>query len=308
MADAPIVMTEVVEYSPEISWAAVIAGALVATATIFFLLALGGGVGLSLTSVWHIDTETAQTVLTLGAIYFLAAQAFGFAVGGHVAGRLIGPLTETRSEERFHAVTHGLVTWALCVVATVLIVTASGTFLGGAALNTAGHVGAASVQKSDGSVDLTAYWVDALFRETPRVAQNTPAGPAGIAPALEGQPAAAGVVPLPRSDEAVRAEAGRILAAAAGPGKLAQPDRDRLALLVSERTGLAPDTARMRVDSVEAAMEQRELQAAEAARKTAQYLSLWTALALAFGAICAAAAAMRARELDDRKRGLPPAR
>jgi hypothetical protein len=60
MANGPLVTTELVELSPEISWTAVIAGALVATATIFFLLALGSGVGLSLTSVWHADQDTAQ--------------------------------------------------------------------------------------------------------------------------------------------------------------------------------------------------------------------------------------------------------
>src|SRR5690349_7904252 len=75
-----------------ISWASIFVGAVVGTATIFFLLTLGAGVGLSLVPASGVATKG---FLTLGAIYFFAAQAFGFAVGGHLVGRLIGPMAET---------------------------------------------------------------------------------------------------------------------------------------------------------------------------------------------------------------------
>src|SRR5579884_2396157 len=94
-------------------WGVVIAGAFAATATSFFLLTLGAGVGLALVPVPH--ARTATTFLTLGAVYFLAAQAFGFAVGGYVVGRLIGPEAETSEEDEFRAGVHGFVMWALAV-------------------------------------------------------------------------------------------------------------------------------------------------------------------------------------------------
>src|SRR5690242_4380449 len=74
------------------SWSATFAGAVVGTAVIFFLLTLGAGVGLSLVPAKGV---TSTSFLTLGAIYFLAAQAMGFAAGGHLVGRLIGPMAET---------------------------------------------------------------------------------------------------------------------------------------------------------------------------------------------------------------------
>src|SRR6185503_1968529 len=105
-----------------VSWAAIFAGAVVGTAVIFFLLMLGAGVGLSL-----VPSHRASTgVLTLGAIYFLAAQAMGFAAGGHIVGRLIGPMAETDREEEFRAAIHGLTVWGLCVIATALVVLTTG--------------------------------------------------------------------------------------------------------------------------------------------------------------------------------------
>ena len=101
--------------SPEFSWRAVVAGAFVASAVIFFLLFLGTGIGLSMFTAPQADAATAKSGLTLGAIYFFAAQAFGLAVGGYMAGRLMGPVLESRDEEIFHAAAHGLVAWALAV-------------------------------------------------------------------------------------------------------------------------------------------------------------------------------------------------
>jgi len=149
------------------SWTAIFVGALVATAVTFFLLALGSGFGLSLVSVRHATQDTAVTFLTLGAIYFFAAQAFGFAAGGHIAGRLIGPLPETRKEAEFLSGAHGLAVWALAVVATATMI-----YLAALAAGTAA-VGGASLGTSSGSPSdtltpaQTGYWVDRLFRGQP---------------------------------------------------------------------------------------------------------------------------------------------
>jgi hypothetical protein len=152
------------------SWSAAFAGALLATAVTFFLLALGAGFGLALV---HPQTTTQPTFLTLGAIYFLAAQAFGFAAGGHLAGRLIGPAPETAKEEEFRSAAHGLVVWALAVVATATMV-AIGTFAVGSSAVTVAAASSrpnAAAQTSAFTPDYVAYWVDMLFRPAPNPSQ-----------------------------------------------------------------------------------------------------------------------------------------
>jgi hypothetical protein len=87
------------------SWGLAIMGGVIATAVTFFLLSLGAGFGLMFS---HPSMHAAPAFLTGGAIYFFIAQAFGFAVGGHFAGRLIGPLPESKVQEEFRAEAHGL--------------------------------------------------------------------------------------------------------------------------------------------------------------------------------------------------------
>jgi hypothetical protein len=154
------------------SWSAAFAGAFVATAVTLLLLTLGSGVGLSLVTVRHATESSTITFLTLGAIYFLAAQAFGFAVGGHIVGRMIGPALETDRDEEIRAGTHGLVAWALAVVATAALITLS--VVAGVSATANGAVGAAlastSPVRSDSAAapsPVTAYWVDTLFRAPP---------------------------------------------------------------------------------------------------------------------------------------------
>lgn len=153
------------------SWGATFAGALVAMGVTFLLLTLGSGIGLSLVTARHATAGGATTFLTMGAIYFLAAQAFGFAAGGHVVGRLIGPALETTQEKDFRAGAHGLVSWALAVVATATIVALS-AILAGSAITTGALTAALGSMPANGTRGessqpaTTSYWVDKLFRPT----------------------------------------------------------------------------------------------------------------------------------------------
>src|SRR5205085_8407049 len=115
----------------EFHWGAVIAGAISAAAVSFFLLTLGSGIGLALAS--PVTTAANTTFLTLGAVYFFAVQAFGFAVGGYLVGRLIGPEVENTEEEEFRAAAHGFTMWAAGVVAGLLLLWAS-SLIGGSAI------------------------------------------------------------------------------------------------------------------------------------------------------------------------------
>ena len=354
-------------FAHRFSWSAAFAGAFLATAVTFFLLALGAGFGLSLATV---QTAATPAFLTGGAIYFFAAQAFGFAAGGHLAGRLIGPAPETAKEEEFRSAAHGLVVWALTVVATATLVALGAMVAGNGAMSAMGSQKAASEQAMTPSY--VGYWVDILFTPGPGPSQASLAGvkyaqadtgtatdaapasapdndtmqappptgaprsldapttatpapatapilnsgppatppPAAATPATPLQPsgprdqqipaAPTGFVPPP-SLAADKAVTGRILEIGMAKGAhLDQYDRDRIAALVAQDTGLSLPDAQRRVDNADTRIHNDEVRAADTARRIAGNASLWIAFSLLFGAIVCTLAAMSARWEDDR--------
>ena len=244
----------VVDEERHFHWGAAVAGAIAATATGFFLLTLGSGVGLALASPGH-----STAFFTLGAIWFFAAQAFGFTVGGYLVGRLIGPEVESSKEEEFRAAAHGFVMWALTIVASLLLLGLSSMVTGATLYAGAGH----------GSAPQADYWQDVLFSP----ATNSP---------------------LVLAD---KAEAGRILTRdMATANGASDADSSAVARLVAADSGIPMGAAMARIADIQTQMHQE----ADAARKAASIVSLWTAFALLFGAIVSVAAAISARWLDDR--------
>lgn len=240
----------------QFNWSAVIAGAAVAAATGFFLIVLGAGFGLML----HSSTGT---FFTLGAIWVLAAQAFGFAAGGHVTGRLIGPKLETHREEEFRAGSHGLVMWAITVAAGLAFLALVAA--GGAAMHREGV-------RSETSI--SAYWADMLLH---------PDSPHAMA----------------RGEDIAQDKltAARILAADLHPGNTEHgANRAELARLAALDGGLSYAEASDRVNSIEGRMKLEM----DTARKAAGYGALWIALALLFGAVVSVAAAIFAGWEDDK--------
>ena len=238
------------------NWSAVIAGAAVAAATGFFLIVLGAGFGLMLRS-------SAGTFLTLGAIWVLAAQAFGFAAGGHVTGRLIGPKLETKKEEEFRAGSHGLVMWAITVAAGLVLLALVAA--GGAAMHRDG-------ERSETSI--SAYWADMLLH---------PDSPHAMA----------------RGEDIAQDKltAARILSADLHPGNTEHgANKSELTRLAALDGGLSYAEAGDRVNSIEGRMK-LEL---DTARKAAGYGALWLAFALLFGAVVAVAAAISAGWEEDK--------
>jgi hypothetical protein len=248
----------VAEEEPKFRWGVVIAGAFAATATTFFLLTLGAGVGLALVPVAHSTTSTGY--LHMGAVYFLASQAFGFALGGYIVGRLIGPEAENTEEEEFRAGAHGFVMWAFAVVAGLLMIAAA------SGLTDSSIAGALATRPANQVTD-TRYWVDIMF------------GP--------GHDTGDGL--------AAKNEARRILSMNA-PGAVNDEDNARLTRLVSAADGISEEAARTRVNDAET----RWANAARDAKRVASIAALWTAFALLFSAIVAVAAAIAARWQDDR--------
>jgi hypothetical protein len=259
------------------SWSLAIAGGVAATAVTFFLLMLGSGFGLLLVNPVTHSGPSLPAFLTGGAIYFFIAQAFGFAVGGHLSGRLLGPVVETQMQEDFRAGAHGLVAWAVTILATLAVIALAGLTAANTGATTAVLYGSTMPHAANGAP--AAYLVDNLFRPHDSAA-------------------------LFRSnvDAEARAEAGRILEAGLARGNQMTPDdRVRLIGLTSAEAGISRSEAAARVDRMQADIQAKARHDADIARKAASYASLWIAFSLLFGAIVAVVSAIFARNEDDRE-------
>lgn len=243
-----------------VSWAAVLAGAFVTAATALMLVALGAGVGLSSVSPWPGSGVAAGTFTIAMAAWLIVVQWLSAALGAYVTGRLrtrwVGLHTD---EATFRDTAHGLLTWAVAVVLGTMILGSAATVVAGGAA-TAGAT-AAATSATQNAADPNAYFVDALFRS---------AGP--------GSPASNTSDPRP--------EAGRILVASLKSGSIAPADRTYLAQSIAARTGLSQQEAEKRVDDV----TNQARQAADAARKNAAKVSMFTFFSMLIGAFIAAAA------------------
>lgn len=275
-----------------ISWAAVLAGTVIASALSITLLT--GGIGLGFIAMSPHEGEGASAMqIGVGAIVWMfVVHILAYGVAGYVTGRLRPIWAPSYSDEvYFRDTAHGLAVWALSALISVLLFgsvmsTAMGTVSrGGAALaQTAAVAGVAGgVTAAGGNNDAAAeqasglpsveYYVDRLLR---------------------------GEQPSPTADpQAARAELARLVAVSAARGEMAQEDRDYAARVVAAQSSLSETQARSRVDEVLSQAEQTRRQAvdmareaADAARKAAAGLALWAFAALLLGAFVASWAAM----------------
>ena len=263
-----------------VSWGAIIAGAVVASALSLALLMLGAGIGLVSVSPWSNNNVSVTTFGILAAAWFIAVQLFASGVGGYLAGRLRTRWVSVHTDEvYFRDTAHGLIVWGVGAIVTAWLLTSGAASVvsgaahaGGAALGAAGTaVGAPAAQaagqaaSSEGS---TAYFADMLFRTDH--------------PDTSGDPAAA------------RAEVGRILATDALSGEMPAADKAYVAQVVAARTGLSQADADKRVSEVVEQAKNAKDKAidtakavADAARKTGVYVALWAFISLLIGAFSA---------------------
>jgi len=276
VAQAPLSSLEAEDSSSAVSWAAVIAGAFVASAFTLILVTLGAGIGLVSVSPWSSHNPSVTTFGVLAGAWFIAVQLFACGVGGYMAGRLrIRWAAAHIDEVYFRDTAHGLLVWAVgAVISAVLIAGAAGSaasgaaHLAGAATEAVGQAaGAAAGQAASAIGDPTAYFSDMLLRS-----DHPPQG----------------------DQAAAQAEAGRILTRALYTGDLPDPDKTYLAQLVASRTGMSQPDAEKRVadvfneaKSAKAQAADKAKQAADAARKTGVYVALWAFISLLVGAFSA---------------------
>lgn len=253
-----------------VAWGAVIAGAVAAAAFSLALLILGAGIGLVSVSPWSTNNASVTTFGALAAAWFVAVQLFAFGLGGYLAGRLREPWSSTHADEaHFRDTAHGLLVWAIGgVISALLLASAASSLAGGAARTgalAARTIGEAS-QGTAGS-DATAYFSDMLFRSDH---------------------------PTTTDLAASRAEMHRILARAVASGDLPSADKTYAAQVVAAGAGLSQADAEKRVSDVFEQAKVAAAQAAEAAKKAADtarvtgvYISLWGFIALLVGAFAA---------------------
>ena len=247
--------TEILAAGPPTSflqWTPVIAGALVASAVSLILIAFGAAIGISVVSSSPTWRDTSAALALLSGLYLLLAALVSFGLGGYVAGRLRERWDPSARGDvvEFRDGAHGIVAWALAVVITGLVAAVSAASLAPRVVPPNTSPTAATGEP------LIAYELDRLLR-TER--------------------------PLGGDVAYIRAEAGRILLAAAGRRGIAPDDRGYLVRLAAARTGIAPPEVERRVDDAITAANT----AVSKGRRSAVILGFASAVSLLAGAAAA---------------------
>lgn len=267
-----------------VSWAAVIAGAVIAAALTITLITGGSGLGFLAVSPWHNDGASG-TSLAVGTIaWLMLTQIIAYGIGGYVTGRLRTKWSDVHTDEiYFRDTAHGFMVWALSSIVGVVLLSSvatsiiSGTAQAGATVagTSAGVVGTAAMNNDDAfSLD---YYTDTLLRsKNPSRADN-------------------------------HKEVSTILTRSLVRGELAADDKDYLIGVIAQRAEISEAEARIRLqevtDNAKQAIDKLETQtreAADEARKAAAIFALWAFASLLIGAFVASLAATiggRARDL-----------
>jgi hypothetical protein len=257
-----------------VDWAAIIAGAVLATAISFVLITFGSALGLSLTSPYEGESTSLWGIALAAGLWLLWVQVSAFGAGAYITGRLRRRAYDaTEHESDIRDGSHGLLVWGVGTLLGAFIALSS---LGAAtttAANAVSNVAGGAGNAADNPA-ISGY-VDRLFR------------------GQSGQP----ITPETRS------EVGRIFSSSVVNGEFANEDRDYVAGLIAQNAGIPQEEARARVDQAVTTAEQAEQQArdaAEAARKTALVVAFFTAASLAVSAAVAFfAAGLGGRHRDE---------
>lgn len=289
--------------SSAVSWGAIFAGAAAAASLSLILLMLGAGLGLTSVSPWESRGLDAGTVGIAAIAWLTFTQIVASGMGGYLAGRLRTKWVDTHTDEvYFRDTAHGFLAWAVAALVSAALLTSTlgaiagggakivGTVAGGAAATTAAGAAGMASGPSAGPGSSMNYFVNSLFRA------NNPATPANGA----ADPAAPTAAPAPATPShppvtpAQLGEVSGIFANSITTGELPQDDRQYVARLIAQNTGMSQQEAEQRVqstyDKAQAKLKEakeKAQQAADAARKATSYLMLWTFISLLAGAFVA---------------------
>lgn len=281
-----------------VSWGAILAGAVGASALSLILLILGVGLGLSAVSPWTRSGIGAGTFGVSTILWVTFTQLAAAGIGGYLAGRLRTKWISVHTDEvYFRDTAHGFLAWAVASLATATLLTstigaivdsgiqAGATAASGVATAAASAAGSAAAAtgpaKTDApgmgaGADPMGYFVDSLFRKDPGAAANATGSDTA------------------QDDARTSAEVTRIFVSALRNGSLPADDQRYVGQVVAKRTGLAQPEAEQRVSDafarVQTAMHETEVAAktaADKARKASAYTALWLFVSLLVGAFFA---------------------
>lgn len=275
-----------------IDWAAIIAGAVLASAISFVLFTFGSAIGLSLASPLDAENPAPIVFVIATAIWFIWVAVSSFMAGGYLAGRMRRRLFEgTPHEADVRDGSHGLMVWALGAVVGALLATTGVAGVARTSVEAAATIGSGAAAGIAGAIDENAdplgYTLDGLLRQ-----------PAPDAAEADGS---ATTMRMPSTQQS-REELANILVRASDEDGLSEDDRAYAARLIASRTGLSQDEAEQRIDATLAditAAEQDAREAAEAARKLGilvAFLTAATMIVSALGAWWAAGVGGRHRD------------
>lgn len=281
-----------------VSWGAIFAGAAAAASLALMLLMLGAGLGLTSISPWENQGLAAGTVGIAAIAWLTFTQIVASGMGGYLAGRLRTKWVDTHTNEiYFRDTAHGFLTWAVALlVSAVLLTTTITSLIGGSAKvigSVAGGATATAVNNAgEGSSMLSKSSMEYFTRSLFRASGSTPAGNSNAS----GNDVMAMNQPAPPKAEspAQLAEVTGIFANSIYSGALPKDDLTYVAQLVSQNTGISQQEAEQRVqavyDKAQANLKEakdKAQQAADAARKTTSYVTLWSFISLLIGAFVA---------------------
>ncbi|BAT61874.1 hypothetical protein GJW-30_1_04436 [Variibacter gotjawalensis] len=252
-----------------IDWAAIFAGAAVATALSFVLFTFGTAIGLASVSPYSGSNPSATTVSAAGAFWVLVVMIGSFALGGYFAGRFrrLTSTALTVDERTVRDGAHGLAVWAIGILVGAFLAASLASGIGRTASAVAGQAAsaaapaagaAASAGASRVSGDQLSSIVDGMVRADPAASNNA------------------------ANSQDTTASISRILAASALRGNISEEDKTYLVRLVAARSGISEDDARRRVDAAVAqarAAAESAKQAADKARKAAVIIAFLLAAA-----------------------------
>jgi NADH:ubiquinone oxidoreductase subunit 3 (subunit A) len=126
-----------------VSWGAIVAGAVVASALSLALLMLGAGIGLVSVSPWSTTKVSVTAFGILAAAWFIAVQLFASGVGGYLAGRVRTRWVSVHMDEvYFRDTAHGLIVWSVGAIVTAwLLASGAASVVSGAA-----HAGSSALR------------------------------------------------------------------------------------------------------------------------------------------------------------------
>lgn len=294
--------------SPYVDWAAIFAGAVVATAIGLVLAGFGAALGLGNLSAER-GEGSGQRSLILTAIWALITVITSYFMGGYVAARMRRSAPGVSHDESAARDTlHGMVVWGLGVLIGAWV--ASNVV--GSAANAVGNVAGSAAQAVGSVVQGAGSAVGGAASAAADAATGGEGAGGGDAGGLD----LSGFNPIEAINNRLLRGTGEqvdpnatvspvardILFGVARTGELTDADREVLAQEVAGNSTLTPEEANARIDEAVAQVtqlrdeaQQRVDQAAEAAREaaeTARRAAVWSAFIAAAGFAIALAAAV----------------